>query len=304
MPAGALAQGCRDIARQLIEGPVGPNLEVILGGGRSSFLPETAPDPEHADRMGKRKDGRDLISQWRAANPSGIFAWNASQFAAFDPRSGARLLGLFEPGHMRYEADRAADIAGEPSLTEMVELAITRLSSDPDGYVLLVEGGRIDHAHHAGNAYRALTDAAALDAAIARAMELVDLSETLIVTTADHSYTLTISGHPKRGNPILGTVASGDARPILARDGHAYTTLGYANGPGASAPGERPDPARENSAAPDYRQQATVPLSSETHAGEDVLTRASGPDAHLFRGTIEQHTIFYILRDALWGEQR
>lgn len=304
MPAEALAQGCRDIARQLIEGAVGSKLEVILGGGRSSFLPETAPDTEHADRKGKRKDGRDLISEWRAANPNGVFAWNAPQFAAFDPESGARLLGLFEPGHMRYEADRAADPAGEPSLAEMVEVAIARLSQDGDGYVLVVEGGRIDHAHHAGNAYRALTDAAALDAAVARALELVDLDETLIVTTADHSHTLTISGYPERGNPILGTVAFGDARPLLARDGHAYTTLSYANGPGAFSPGQRPDPASENPAAPDYRQQATVPLGSETHAGEDVLARASGPGAHLFRGTMEQHTIFYILREALWGERR
>ena len=183
----------------------------------------------------------------------------------------------------------------------MVELAIARLSQDDDGYVLLVEGGRIDHAHHAGNAYRALTDAAALDAAVARAVELVDLDETLIVTTADHSHTLTISGYPERGNPILGTVAFGERRPLLASDGHAYTTLGYANGPGAFAPGERPDPASEDSTAPDYRQQAAVPLGSETHAGEDVLARASGPGAHLFRGTMEQHTIFYILREALFG---
>lgn len=302
MPQEALAQGCLDIARQLVEGPVGSKFDLILGGGRSTFLPETAKDPEYQKRAGSRKDGRDLIAQWRTANPEGDFVWNAAQLAAIDPADGQRLLGLFEPDHMRYEADRAADAAGEPSLAEMTELAIRRLSQTGDGYVLLIEGGRIDHAHHAGNAYRALTDAIALDEAVARALELVDLNDTLIVTTADHSHTLTMSGYPRRGNPILGTVAS--EKPSLARDGKGYTTLAYANGPGAVQTGERPDPAHQDTAAPDYLQQSLIPLGSETHGGEDVIVRASGPGAQLFRGTMEQHTIFYILEEALFGADK
>ncbi len=303
MPAEALAQGCQDIARQLIEGPVGSKLEVMFGGGRRAFLPASAPDPEYPDQTGERKDGRDLIAEWRAANPGSAFVWNAAQFAELDQAAGTRLLGLFEPGHMQFEADRAKDAAGEPSLADMVALAIARLSHGDQGYVLLVEGGRIDHAHHAGNAYRALTDAVAFDAAIARAVELVDPDETLIVSTADHSHVLTISGYPERGNPILGTVAFGENRPVLALDGKAYTTLGYANGPGAIGAGGRPDLAPEEAVAHDYRQQATVPLGSETHAGEDVVVKASGAGAQLFRGTIEQHTIFYLMHEALFGER-
>lgn len=299
MPKEALDQGCLDIARQLVEGAVGSKFDLILGGGRSTFLPETAKDPEYPDRAGSRKDGRDLIAQWRAANSQGNFVWNAAQFGAIDPADGQKLLGLFEPDHMRYEADRKADAGGEPSLAEMTELAIRRLSQSGNGYVLLIEGGRIDHAHHAGNAYRALTDAMALDEAVSRAFSLVDLDDTLIITTADHSHTLTMSGYPRRGNPILGTVASD--KPTLARDGKAYTTLGYANGPGAVQTGERPDPAHQDTAAPDYLQQSLIPLGSETHGGEDVLVRASGPGAQLFRGTMEQHTIFYIVQETLLG---
>ena len=301
MPAEAIAGGCDDIARQLVEGPVGAELDVILGGGRSAFLPTTSADPEYPEQTGRRQDGRDLIAEWQRSNPGGTFAWNGAQLAAYNPASGQPLLGLFEPSHMQYEADRAADASGEPSLAEMVELSIRRLAGETGGYVLLVEGGRIDHAHHGGNAYRALTDAAAFDDAVARALAVVDLDETLIITTADHSHTLTMSGYPQRGNPILGTVAFGE--PQIARDGKAYTTLGYSNGPGAVPPGDRPDPAAEDTAAPDYRQQALVPLSSETHAGEDVAVRASGPGADLFRGTMEQHTIFYIIRRALFGQE-
>ncbi|MFC3096214.1 alkaline phosphatase [Alteraurantiacibacter palmitatis] len=300
MPAEAIAQGCRDIARQLVEAPVGQRLDVVLGGGRSAFLPANAADPEYPTSTGSRKDGRDLIAEWQRNHPGGTFVWSAGQLASYDPASGQPLLGLFEPSHMQYEADRAADTGGEPSLADMVELSIRRLSGKDGGYVLLVEGGRIDHAHHGGNAFRALTDAAALDAAVARALSLVDLDETLIVTTADHSHTLTISGYPARGNPILGTVAFGET--VKARDGKGYTTLGYANGPGAVA-GERTDPATQDTAAPDYRQQATVPLSGETHAGEDVAVRASGPSADLFRGTMEQQTIFYIIKRALFGDK-
>jgi alkaline phosphatase len=272
-----------------------------MGGGRAAFLPMTAKDPEHPGKSGLRRDGRDLVRAWQKANPRGTYAWNAAQMKAFDPASGTRLLGLFEPGHMNYEADRAKDAGGEPSLAEMTETAIRRLAASGKGYVLLVEGGRIDHAHHAGNAHRALADARALDEAVAVALRLAGTEDTLILTTADHSHTLTISGYPARGNPILGTVAGAPGEPQLASDGRAYTTLGYANGPGAVHEHPRPDPAVADTMALDYRQQALVPLSSETHGGDDVVVRASGPGAHLFRGTIEQHAIFYIMREALLG---
>ena len=46
-------------------------------------------------------------------------------------------------------------------------------------------------------------------------------------------------------------------------------------------------------------QESTVPLSSETHAGEDVAIFAKGPNAHLFRGSLEQSMIYWIMADAL-----
>jgi alkaline phosphatase len=54
----------------------------------------------------------------------------------------------------------------------------------------------------------------------------------------------------------------------------------------------------EDTIALDDFQQTTVPLGSETHGGEDVVFRASGPMSHLFRGTIEQHTFYHVLREA------
>ena len=297
VPAGA---NCRDIARQLIEWPHARGLKLVMGGGRAAFMPNTQSDPEYADKKGSRKDGRDLVSEWKKKHPKGQYVWNASQFASLNPADSAPVLGLFEPSHMQFEADRAGDKAGEPSLAEMVELAVKKLGTSDQGYVLMVEGGRIDHAHHGGNAHRALDDTVALDAAIAKALELVNLDETLVLVTADHSHVFTIAGYPPRGNSIFGLASvTEDGEPITAKDGKAYTTLGYANGPGAVSAAERADPSKEDTEALNYRQQSLVGLSSETHGGEDVVARAAGPKAHLFKGTIEQNTIFHILRAAL-----
>jgi alkaline phosphatase len=298
MPAAAKSAGCIDIARQLVEQPVGQKLDIILGGGRANFLPTTMADPEYADKTGKRTDGRDLVAAWRAANPTGAYVWNAADFAKLNLKGRGKVLGLFEPDHMRYEADRAADKAGEPSLADLTRAAITKLSRRKAGYIMMVEGGRIDHGHHAGNARRALEDAVALDGAVRAALDMVNLKDTLVLVTADHSHTLVMSGYPIRGNPILGVVTGVDGKIIRGKDGKAYTTLGYANGPGAVG-GSRPDPATQDTTALNYLQQALVPLGSETHGGEDVAVRASGPMAHLFKGTIEQHSIYHIVRAAM-----
>ena len=298
MPVAAKSAGCLDIARQMIEQPVGSKLDLILGGGRANFLPSTMSDPEYPNTKGRRTDGHDLTAAWRQRNPGGAYVWNERDFARLNPRAG-KVLGLFEPDHMRYEADRAADKGGEPSLAEMTRAAITMLGSRKTGYVLLVEGGRIDHAHHIGNARRALEDAVALDGAVRAALEMVDLKNTLVLVTSDHSHTLVMSGYPARGNPILGVVTGVDKQVVKAKDGKAYTTLGYANGPGATTDTPRADPAASDTTALEYRQQALVPLAGETHGGEDVAVRASGPGAYLFKGTIEQHSIFHIIHEAM-----
>jgi alkaline phosphatase len=296
MPEEAIAQGCTDIARQLVEVKYGDGFEVALGGGRSYFLPETVDDPETEGKKGRRKDGKDLTQAWLARySNSGAYVWNQEQFDALDPANVDHVLGLFEMSHMQYEADREKDKGGEPSLAEMTAKAIDILAKNPEGFVLMVEGGRVDHSHHAGNAYRALTDGIAMDQAVRVAMEKVSLDETLIVVTGDHSHTLTISGYPDRGNPLLGIVKQ-DGKPVLAADGKPYTTLSYANGPGApKEPTERVDLTNVDTTDMDFLQPATVPLPSETHAGEDLGIYAIGPWAHLFQGTVEQNYIYHVM---------
>ena len=163
----------------------------------------------------------------------------------------------------------------------------------------MVEGGRIDHGHHATNAARALGDTAALDEAVKAALDMTSAEDTLIIVTADHSHTMTIAGYPARGNDILGKVAYGPGGLARADDGKPYTTLGYANGVTGCKPGAescvREDLTTVDTTDKDFHQQALVFQGSETHAGEDVPVFASGPGADLIRGTIEQNEIFHVM---------
>lgn len=314
LPAGATV---RDIAAQLIEMPYGDGIEVALGGGRSNFITRDMADPEYPSRTGSRTDGRDLTAEWQQM-PKAEYVWNKEQFDAINPRKTKHLLGLFERSHMKYEADRANDVAGEPSLAEMTKKAIEMLKQNKKGFYLMVEAGRIDHAHHAGNAHRALTDTIALSDAVKMAKKMTG-EDTLIVVTADHSHVFTLAGYPSRGNPILGKAAVNGVELNDAL-GLPYTTLSYANGPGFTGAGTRrvfnpategsieadyigaaarPDLSGIDTTDPNYLQEATVPMGSETHAGEDVAIYATGPKAYLFRGTQEQNYIYHVMTEAL-----
>ncbi|MFB3104343.1 MAG: alkaline phosphatase, partial [Pseudomonadales bacterium] len=162
-------------------------------------------------------------------------------------------------------------------------------------------GGRIDHGHHAGNAYRALTDTVAFADAVSEAIRLTSPSETLILVTADHSHTLTISGYPKRGNPILGKATDTNGEWLTDSEGKPYTTLSYSNGPGYLA--ERPDLTEVDTEAMDYRQVAALPMISETHAGEDVTAYALGVNAQALHGVMEQNELYAIMYAALFGQE-
>ncbi len=227
---------------------------------------------------------------------------------------------------MQYEDDRAKDRGGEPSLAELTRAAIANLSQHQEGFVLMVEGARIDHANHSGNAARALGDTIALSDAVKAAVAATSAEDTLIIVTADHSHTLNFVGYPARGNAILGKVKDkggedGTGGLDLARDGLGlpYTTLTYANGPGYTGASNqqpagpkkfphspssfeaalgRPDLTHVDTEHVDYMQEALVPSKSESHGGEDVGIWARGPGSKAVRGTLEQNTLYHLIVQA------
>jgi len=326
MPADA--RECTDIAAQLIGFESGleqrfpgarvDGIDVVMGGGRRHFLPRDEAFNQERDPAdgpeGDRTDGRDLTAEWQQLYPQGQYVVDQAGFDSIDTSGNGPVLALFNESHMQYEADRSNDILGEPSIAEMTGKALEILDNDRNGYFLVVESGRIDHGHHAGNAAGALTDTIAFAEAVRTAVESVDLEKTLIIVTADHSHVFTIGGYPKRGNPILGKVVSvGSDEPALAADDLPYTTLGYTNGLGFRDLGDetnsdasyatpafsgRVDLTSVDTQAPGFHQETLVPLGSETHAGEDIAIYGMGPGGHWVAGTNEQSAVFHVMNRA------
>ncbi|KAI9553566.1 hypothetical protein GHT06_021484 [Daphnia sinensis] len=280
---------CDDIAEQLVFNNPGKNFKVILGGGRSYFMPNTTTDIETGAK-GRRRDGKNLIDEWKSAHPTGKYMTSRDDLLNLDVAGTDAILGLFSPAHMEYFLESST--ANNPTLENMTRTAIQMLQKETNGYVLLVEGGRIDQAHHDGRAKLALEEALQFDLAVAAALEMTSTDDTLIIVTADHSHTFTINGYPDRGNNLLGL--SGD----MGEDDKPYTTLSYANGPGYNttfANGERIDLTNVDTTADSYLQPSAVPIGSETHGGDDVAIFAIGPQAHLFQGVYEQHYIAHVM---------
>ncbi|WP_432377956.1 alkaline phosphatase [Duganella sp. P38] len=292
------------IAAQLVPGGAGFNtalgdgVDVLMGGGRNHFT------PYGAGNTAGRADGRNLLTEL-AARGYTVAATKAEMNAA---SAGKKFIGLYSSkSHLEYELDRTAtppagEGASQPSLAEMTVKAMDLLAANSNGYFLVVEGGRIDHALHATNAKRALTDTIAFDDAIKAALDkarLTDptLANTLIVVTADHDHTLAFNGYGKKGNPILD-INRGyrDNQPAKDADGNTYTTLVFGNGP--NRPNTRVSLDSNTVLADNYLQETGVRLASETHGGGDVKLFATGAGAKSFKGTLDNTKVFSLLKSA------
>jgi alkaline phosphatase len=208
---------------------------------------------------------------------------------------------------LEFELDRTAtpplgEGANQPSLAEMTTKAMDILSQNTNGYFLMVEGGRIDHALHGTNAKRALTDTIAFDDAIKAALDKAKLTDptlanTLIIVTADHDHTMAFNGYGKKGNPILDINRDyKTGQPSKDADGNTYTTLVFGNGP--NRPATRTNLDSVTVLGDNYLQETGVRLSSETHGGGDVKLLATGSNSKLFKGTIDNTKVFNLLKTA------
>ncbi|MBW7565268.1 alkaline phosphatase [Chromobacterium subtsugae] len=298
-PAATYAHVCHrdaesDIIAQAVPGGAGYNarlgggLDVLMGGGGKFLLPKASG--------GKRADGRNLLQEFAATGYPVL--QTGSDLAAFDAKSASRVVGIFGKDHLEYELDRVKNKVDQPSLAQMTAAAIDVLSKNSNGYVLMVEGGRIDHALHGTNAKRALTDAIAFDDAIKTALAKANLSNTLIVVTADHDHTMTINGYSKRGNPIHDISRSYvDGQPAKDADGAVYTTLVFGNGPNRKPTRVSVDSAAAT--ADDYQQETGIRLSSETHGGGDVMLMSGGAGSKGFKGVMDNTRVFGLVKTAL-----
>lgn len=144
-------------------------VDLLLGGGTRHFSGE-------------------LLQKYAAAGYTQFR--DRKSLLQYDGKTGKPQLGLFSEGHMPYEIDRLHDSklqASVPTLAEMTGAALRNLEASPNGFFLLVEGARIDHAGHANDAATSIHDQLAFDDAIGVALEFLDRHpDTLVVVTTDH----------------------------------------------------------------------------------------------------------------------
>ncbi|MBM3603247.1 MAG: alkaline phosphatase [Alphaproteobacteria bacterium] len=305
---GEAPEGCTDIATQMIDAMESGMLDFAMGGGASNFAPEGVD--VGGGLTGSRPDDVDLVA--RAKDLGVAFAHDRETAEGLDLAAEGPVLGLFAGSHMAYAADRPEQ---EPTLAEMTQMAIEKLSSNEEGFYLEVEAGRVDHGSHDGNAHRTFTDGVAFAEAIQATMEATNPEETLIIVTSDHDHAMVFNGYCGRGTPITGLCydVSTDRikhsdELVLADDGSPFTVVGFGNGPGSilteqedgTYSGSRAELTQDEATNPDHLQQALIPASSESHSGVDVGLWATGPWAHLFGGTMDQEVIFHVMRQAMF----
>ena len=111
--------------------------------------------------------------------------------------------------------------------TQAVKFLQNKTGDGEDGYFVMIEAGRIDAAHHNGEATKALSETLAFDKAIEEVMKLVDTSDTLVIVTADHAHTLSIGGYTGRFHDITGVVDDPMGYENDAADGESLSILSY-----------------------------------------------------------------------------
>lgn len=189
-------------AQQITKG-----IDVILGGGAQFYLPTEAG--------GRRTDGRNLFQEAAQAGYHVV-----QDRAGFDTLGTTPAIGLFSPSHMAMDVDR--DPATQPSLAEMTRTALALLKDTPEGFLLVIEGSRIDHAAHGNDAVGHLGDILAFDAAVAAALDYARADgQTLVVSAADHE-----TGGMTLGRKV-GETSIYDWRPeVLRRISHSGEGIG------------------------------------------------------------------------------
>ncbi|VDO06351.1 unnamed protein product [Rodentolepis nana] len=272
----------KDIARQMLEDH--PDINVMIGGGLDMF--------HDKNNGGQRTDGRNIAEEWlkrmQDQGRKAKLVKSAKEFMTTDFTGVDYLLGLLASSHVDFEADRKPD---EASLANMTTVAIKILSRQPNGFFLFVEGGRIDHAHH-GNLGK--------QEAIREGVKMVDLKETLVIVTADHSHSFHLVGEPSRRTSLLALDESYSPRTL---DNKGMIPLLYSSGSAGKVNELRGDLNGKEILAKlsdkENKLPAFIPLNSSTHGGEDVGVYATGAFSQFFHSTVDNTFIAQLMKYAM-----
>jgi alkaline phosphatase len=149
--------------------------DVLMGGGRAQFLPQTKPGS-------RRKDETDLAESFAKKGYQQVFDKRELEKAG-----PGKILGLFSLNEMSFEIER--DKNTEPSVYDMTRAAIRQLhQNNPNGFFAFIENENIDTASHLSDVASVIHDYREFDRAVGLAYEFYKRypQETLILVTSDH----------------------------------------------------------------------------------------------------------------------
>ncbi|ADE53946.1 alkaline phosphatase [Coraliomargarita akajimensis] len=300
------------IALQYLE----KGIDCMLGGGRHHFQREAVPHllPQLA------KEAVDLLPQFKAKGYQ--IVENRTGLEQVVP--GKPLLGLFAGGHIPYALDRNNDSGFQhvPSLPEMFTAALKQLDGAPKGFVLQVEGGRVDHAGHANDPACILQEQLEFDDCIPLALEFIATHpDTLLIVTTDHGtggcqlngYGMNYNGTGAALDRINQFTASFDTLAYRFKTRGNFDTVQFQQATGIKANLDQADRIQAaidtnipnlNSVMTDtFRDElmgiSAVGWTSNNHTAENVELLAAGPGAEAIPGLIDNNQLFGYMRQAL-----
>ena len=292
-----------EIAAQLAASDV----DLLFGGGRTFFTARPTGDA-----------GAPNVDALRSpAAVMGGAGWTvAVDRAGYDAIRSLPAAALLANSHLAYEIDR--DETDQPSLAEMTAKALDLLAASPEGqqngFFVMIEGSRIDHAGHANDPAGHLGDILAYDRAVAAALAWAARDgNTLVVSTADHEtggLTLGRDGiYAWDPAPLLAATASIERMAERVEGGEDAATV-LADGVGAALPDGAVDAARGAVRSRDSgafaalvrdleSEPAGVAWTTGGHTAVDVGLYAWGPGASRFRGAMGNDAVGRALFEVL-----
>jgi alkaline phosphatase len=174
-PAGfAINCQSRELEGLIAEKYLKSGVSVLMGGGNKFFAAD------------KRKDNRDLYGDFAKAGYKVVRDRKSISGLKAD-----KILGIFSDSHLPFSVDRDhnAKLTEEvPTLAEMTQVAIENLRGNKNGFLLQIEGGKVDHGCHANDIAAALFDQIAFEEAVKVAIEFAQKDkDTLVIITSDHA---------------------------------------------------------------------------------------------------------------------
>lgn len=199
-PAGfCVNSDSRNAENEIAEMYAEIGFDVMMGGGDEFFNPL------------KREDKKDVYSLYRQKGYQILKNKNDLK----NIEKGKKIVGVFNSGALPYAIDRAhiPELQSTPSLAEMVQTAIDQMKDHKEGFVLQVEGGKVDWAAHANDIAALIHDQLAFDEAVKTVTDFAEKEgNTLVIITTDH------------GNANPGTIYGPDAtKNFNSISGYRYT---------------------------------------------------------------------------------